>query len=234
MATKSLEDVKKVDQRSTYCVFGYIRRMQSLFPSENIYYTIPALVIHWCLLYYFVDEQFGEDNLGMGYKLSKNNKIMKLIKNKFGAVYLRHTVKTGIHRWKFKILKVNDHHYYMSIGIFKTKNKVKAGCRVDKFRADDGYGWIINCQRTTTIKGSRDAGRGRRMPRRARYGIRDCITGDIIEMILDLNQGNLSYVVNGEDWGVAFANIEITSYRAAVSANRTDDGMELISYQQID
>ena len=47
------------------------------------------------------------------------------------------------------------------------------------------------------------------------YGV-DCQNGDILEMILNLNQYTLRYKINGKDYGVAFEDIEKTKYRAAI------------------
>merc|ERR1712039_294224 len=43
-----------------------------------------------------------------------------------------------------------------------------------------------------------------------------CKGGDIVEMILDLEQRTLRYKVNDSDNGVAFENIEKTEYKAAI------------------
>ena len=51
--------VKNIDQNVKDFVYGYIRNEQKLFP-DNFYYTIPSLVTHWILLYYFINEHFDE------------------------------------------------------------------------------------------------------------------------------------------------------------------------------
>ena len=129
MAARSrLEDVKRIDERSKDCLSGYIRQIQKLFPTDNVYYTIPTLVIHWILLYYYVWEQFDPNNCGEGYVLSDDNKILTL-KAEYGRLaYLTTIVESGVHEWKFKILQVNCSHYFMSIGIFK----VKVGDYIDR------------------------------------------------------------------------------------------------------
>lgn len=227
MTAKTLEDVKKVDERSKKRIFGYIRKIEALFEC-----TIPTLVIHWCLLYYFVDDEFSDYNLGPGYELGDNKKIMKLTTLQYGSVYLTNIVEYGVHRWKFRILQVNGKHYYMTIGVSKTKAEIDRGTRVDNYFADDGYGWIVNYQRTTQNR-NKDCGDTVFMGR-PKYGIKDCESGDIIEMTLDLNDRTLYYSVNKENWGVAFSDIEMTSYRAVVSANKVNDSIELISYQQLE
>ena len=42
-------------------------------------------------------------------------------------------------------------------------------------------------------------------------------TGDILEMILDLNEKTLRYILNGKDCGIAFNDIDDGSYRLAVT-----------------
>ena len=67
--------------------------------------------------------------------------------------------------------------------------------------------------------------------RSSKYGERKCLSGDVIDMILDLEKLELSYIVNGKNFGVAFTEIEKTEYRAVVSANVVDDAIEFVSYQ---
>ena len=56
-------------------------------------------------------------------------------------------------------------------------------------------------------------------------------TGDVIDMILDLNTYTLSYKCNEQDLGVAFKNIEETTYRAAVGYFHGKDAIKFISYK---
>ena len=67
-----------------------------------------------------------------------------------------------------------------------------------------------------------------------RYTERQFEDGDIIEMILDLNKKQLSFTCNAEDYGVAFDNIEDTSYRGCVSFYDCDYSIELLEYTQVD
>ena len=48
-------------------------------------------------------------------------------------------------------------------------------------------------------------------------------TGDKVEMILDIDQQTLKYIINGHDYGFAYDNIEKRKYRAALyNANYND------------
>ena len=218
-----LEDVRKIEQKSKNLVFGYVRNVQRSFPTNIVYYTIPTLITHWILLYYYIWEKIDEDNCAPEYALSKDNRVITLQQNwSSGAVYFKKVLKSGIHRWKFRILYVNDEHYWMTIGVFKTKtdkSRVSA-CRVDNFSEEYGYGWLVNYQQISA--------------RWSRYGHRDCKAGDIIQMILNLNDWTLRYILNGKDLGVAWNNIEKTTYKAVVSANNKDDSIEFVSYEKLD
>ena len=60
MVNAQLEAIKKVDRRSNQIVQGFIRDIQDKLPAHNTFYTIPELVISWCLLFYFIKERFDE------------------------------------------------------------------------------------------------------------------------------------------------------------------------------
>ena len=223
MATfASLEDVKTIDQKEKDFIFGYIRKVQRIFPDDNVYYTIPTLVIHWILLYYFVREQFDEDNKSRHYSISEDKMTTTREKLGGGAVYLTNIAKNGVHEWTFKLRKCNTLNYYFVIGVWKNQHPVKTnynlyGREVMKY----SYGWVINYNRKT---GDEEGTYW------IRYGLDKCKTDDIVVMILDLNEKTLSYKVNEVSYGVAFENIEDTEYKAVISTNWTEDSIELISY----
>ena len=60
-----------------------------------------------------------------------------------------------------------------------------------------------------------------------KYG-NECKINDIITMILDLNNLTLSYKINDKDYGIAFADIENTEYRAAFYTDLPDTEIELV------
>ena len=84
------------------------------------------------------------------------------------------------------------------------------------------YGWVINYQMSTI--GSHSG----RYP----YGKLKCQSGEhIIEIVLDLNEYNLKFIHNGIDQGIAFEDIEKTSYRVVFGGYKQHDKIELISYK---
>ena len=58
MAAVTLEDIKSIDQKIKDVIHGYIRNVQKEMPQDNIYFTIPALVIHWIMIFYYIAEHF--------------------------------------------------------------------------------------------------------------------------------------------------------------------------------
>ena len=144
----SLESVKYIDAKTKYIVNGFVRRAQKLFPTNIIQYTISGLIIHWILLYYYQQDEFDPNKHTNSYILSKNNRLVTLDQdmNGNGSAYLSKIARSGIHKWKFKLVTANDDDWYMSIGVFNLSNKINIKKRVDNFRNNEAYGWIVNFQ----------------------------------------------------------------------------------------
>ena len=216
MSALSLENVKVICVRTKDCVNGYIKNCQKLLPEDNVYYTIPTLVIHWILLYFHIGDQFDPANCAKGYELCyENNTIVALNYNtegNKGAVYLKNIARKGIHKWTFKLLKVNSDDWFDSIGVWKVKYPIKITDRVEAFSNRQGFGWIVNWKWSV-------------------YTNKSCVTCDIVEMILDLNKLELRYKVNGNELDAAFTDIEQTDYKAVISMNWTGDSIQFVSYQ---
>ena len=217
----SFENVKKIDLKKKKCVFGYIRRMQQLFPDDNIYYTISSLVIHWILSYFASVDEFDENSVGGQYHLSQDNMVItrNKVKDFNIAVYLKAEAKRGIHKWRFKIRACNIYGLYTTIGIWKLNHSILKNQNIYGMNDGSFYAWMVN--KKQIIPGKVHEIRV--------YGDAKCVRGDVIEMILDLEKKTLSYKVNKKDYGVAFENIEDTSYKAFAFINWKDDSLELLS-----
>ena len=72
------------------------------------------------------------------------------------------------------------------------------------------------------LKGDKDTKR--------KYTQRPHKTNDVLEMILDLEKKQLKYICNDEDFGIAYDNIEDTSYRAVVSFYSEKDSIQCVGY----
>ena len=128
----SLEDVKHIDISTKDIVFGFIKHVQSMLPKDNIYYTIPTLVSHWILLYFFIKESFDPNAHSTKLQLSKDDSILtvKQTGDNLEAItaYLRHIIRSGIHRWTFKIAYC-DSTFTIVIGIW---NIIKYALNTDR------------------------------------------------------------------------------------------------------
>ena len=58
------------------------------------------------------------------------------------------------------------------------------------------------------------------------YGEKFMKNGDTMSIILNLKNYTLSYIINGNDYGVAFKNIKNASYRLAISMSNLGKGSE--------
>lgn len=222
MATPSLEDVKFINQEDLDCINGFIKQCQQLLPSDSVYYTIPSLVIHWILLYFSLGDEFDQHH--KSFKLTQNNRIAETKDNANSIVLSSKRVNSGIHRWKIHLIKqsTKNLNWKRVLGIWKTSHSIPAHMNTNvayEHYPGQLYGWIINANLKTN-------GDKRNF---MQYAKRECVTGDIIEIILDLNQQTLSFICNGKDVGVAFDNVDKTEYRMFYCTVSRGDKIKLIS-----
>ena len=182
-------------------------------------------MIHWILLYFYVREAFDPDNCAAFYKLSGDNQSF-IIKEKQGdgCAYLSQIIKCGVHKWKFKLVKMNRSGWNMTIGVWRCNYPLNKRTTMwdDETSKGREYGWMVNYTWLTF---------GDNHGELTYKGMTPCSTGDVIEMKLDLNQWKLSYSKNGDEFLIAHDNIEKTSYVAVVCGCRDGECVELISYQ---
>ena len=228
MSAPRLEDVKKLDQRTQDCVYGYIRSVQKVLPDDNTYYIIPTLVIHFCLLYLSSIERFAVFDSDL-FKMEGDNKIITSLKREYGAAFLREIVDSGIHRWEFKILKYTDRFCTMHIGVWKSRYLPVTNSLIS--HKGKGYNYLISHGALSYGDEKDSWGSDDRFVAVNKWR---CKAGDIVEMILDLNVLELRYITPSTDGKevVAFNKIENTSYRAAVAMYNDVDSIELLSYSR--
>ena len=219
----SLHDVKGIDIKMKYLVNGYVMQIQNLLPDDNVYYTIPTLIIHWILLYFYIPDAFDPDKCHKVFELSKDN---TLITHKQGSTnksaYLSRIVDHGVYCWKFKLHKVYVSGFTMCIGVWKSKYEINTNNKLHISLEGQHYTWVVT--------------RNYLKPRnnhKTIYNERKLVEGDIIDMILDLNKLQLRYRVNGEDFGIAKDNIEQTAYQATVSFYYAGDSILLMDSKWI-
>ena len=122
----TLEDVKTIDQRTKDFLNGYIRMIQDLFPTDKIYYTIPKLVTHWCLLYYFIRERFeryDKDNalISEDGRTATNHSIYSQSASIYGHVVIPYDTRL-IHEWVFKCIRFEKRSLW-AVGLDRAQSK---------------------------------------------------------------------------------------------------------------
>eukprot|EP01084_Bolivina_argentea_P012072 22632_1 len=229
----SLFDLKRVKHMNNHMktlVFGYVRDCQNLLPCVelNIYYRIPQLVYHGCLLYYLLEE-WDPKLKGERYELSQTNLLTKTEPG-YQSAFLTQKVKSkGIYRWKFKVeyFASNYMGWDWIIGVWKTNKRIEETEAIRGYFTpngnEDGYAWLGSCMRLTNPKMN-----GCYLTNE-NYGERLC-TGDIVEMILDLTKLQIHWAKNGKHYPIAFENIEDCEYKAAVMIASKGNKIRLLDW----
>lgn len=222
----AFEEIKHIDAKTKDTINGYLRRLQSLLPSNTIYHVnTPALICCWCLLYFHVKESFDKENVDEYCSLSGDDKIVTKIKKDLFAsnsTFLTNIVESGVHKWTFKLVQVN--RLALVIGVWKGKEldqDKRTSLILDGCSKNYAYGYMVTHK--LLIPGENNN-------RILDWTDYKCKSGDILEMFLDLYKRELSYSVNDIPLGIAYQDIEQTCYRAAVTLWDRGDCVELLSY----
>ena len=192
-----VKKIKNISAKMVQIVYGYVRRQR-----ENI----PQPIIDFILLFYCEYDEWDV----VTSSVVKDGKCIQLQGKSMiaGNAYLKNTISDGVFSWRFKIVSVCDE---MNIGVVKASNINTSWGRFFQV-ANTAYVWEAvhyknkGCLMNPTKGGHvmlRDYGPA-------------CKDGDIVEMVLDLEQMTMRYKVNDIDLGIAFEEIEKTEYKGAI------------------
>eukprot|EP01084_Bolivina_argentea_P070491 128161_1 len=196
--------IKNIDTKSKDIVFGYIKQHQSLL-SNNI----PLLINHMCLIYYFSSDKFDQNCIGKDLSIINETCVSMVQGSLWQSAILTRIINTGKYQWTFKILAnmqsecLND--FTIDIGITDTN----AWCEEnqDKNTPQDTFFYERNDSYRSyafnTCGHLYDPTLEEGYEILKMYAVK-CKKDYIINMILDLDNLNLSYIINGHDYGVAF------------------------------
>ena len=166
-------------------------------------------------------DAFNPQHCHSKYELSESNtKVTNTNIRKDVGAYLKNTVTRGIHQWRFKITKKTA-GVSIVLGVWKAKYQISTeqGLRASQARGKY-YGWNVSYRKLTY--GDTGTGKG--------YGHTYVKEGDVIDMILDLNEWKLSYNLNGKGLGPAFVGIERCEYVVGVCIYSDVYSLKLLSY----
>ena len=141
------------------------------------------------------------------------------------SAFLTEVMERGVHRWTFRTNIHFVHWWSATIGIWKcTDNADPPRNNIFTLGENRGYGLNL-CQGTLvdTITGRS----GPCEPLQTNYVDISFGTNEI-EMVLDLNKGELKYIINGHDYGKAFDVATGCSYRAAINLSQIGDSVVLL------
>ena len=218
----NFKQLKKVDESTKNLIYGFCRKSHESLPTDNIYYNIQPLIIHIIMLYYWIKYEWctDEDYLQSSCFDIKQDVVTRIYDSGNRTIFLDQTISSGIHEYKFRIfIAERDQNYFdLSIGIIMDKfikpENIKNECH---FLQDTGYGFSTS-RAIASCKSNWLSREYAKIPN----------DGDIITMIVDLEQNTISYKINDEDYGVAFDQIEEGEYRVAVYSYTIGSKIELL------
>eukprot|EP01083_Nonionella_stella_P136182 414241_1 len=214
--------IKDANRKSTHVVDGYIRILQRSLSSHSLYHdSTPQIINHICLCFYYQYDEFDETCIA-GCLTLLGNTLTHSASSVQGSALLKNVISEGQHHWRFKLGRCSN---WTLIGLWKPKNKSKRALDLNTYFTDGGesYGYAyISCNgRLASLDSGDWAGNSRE------YGPFKPKEGDTVEMCVNFDTLELRYIVNGQDFGVAF-KIEKTEYRAAVNMYYQDDSITLL------
>ena len=215
MASTKLVD--KIRESRQLTVYGYIRELE-----KSLSMSIPKEVILIFIIFYGNCRQWDPEWISPRQKLDQQSQIVTHVTNSCVASSFCEPIieaKPIRHSWKFQIISVKGGGL-MVIGIWKLKEGIEPPTN-SYFAKGKRRGYAFDV-RGPRLSDSRDGAVTHTLP----YGVR-CDTNDIIEMIVDLENKELSFLINGKAYGKAH-DIELDRYRAAVWMFKAGDAVKLL------
>ncbi len=233
MASVETVLTKDLPQKEKDLIDGFIREIQALFPKDTAFYNIPISINHICALFYhlYVFDKWDPEYICSRHKVTKNGYCIEHTQWHFASAYGSVIVKSpGIHRWKFRLHSVATHYWNIVLGVWKTKSADEPSIGSSFTSTAKGIGEYKYGHAFDLTMGKLIGASGQKV-NGSTYG-KKCVSGDIIEIELDLNLFTLSYIINNQDMGTAFKDIEDTEYRVALSTNKPSKGYIIIEMLQ--
>eukprot|EP01083_Nonionella_stella_P064025 166510_1 len=214
MAAEAFANNKHADVKTRCIVSGYIRCAQRVIPDTNI----PPLVEHLCLTFFWMPEFFtihgGNIMLNDTKSLAENRSDR--IQTVYGNILLSASPK--IYRWYFEIMWGDE----VSIGIDSSNKMHIMHDYTDKhhnkhhFYAYNDNGLLSSLKLTNKKWG------------------KACSPQNIIKMELNAKLRTLSYYLDNEMLGTAFAKVNLRHRTYHMAVCLPEDGeIELLHFEQL-
>ena len=205
--------------------YGYIRNIKNNQLSHST--IIPDDIVVVCVLF-ITSDQFNVRDMDENIKIERYIPpivtVEAPIADKPLFVYLDNIVSFGRHIWRFKCLSISD----------KSEGYVMIGIQgYDMNNSDSKYGLCADfCISSVGNSDVWDV-----LEQNYHYITEFGIYGedDIIDMIIDFDDGTLEYIINDDDREYLNKSFDIDegSYRAVISMKEMGDSIQLISYKRV-
>ena len=190
--------LEKVDLRTKYLVYGYNRKHSP---------DIPLPICDLCLLYYFQPDSWSKRCIHQGIELRDHTTIKKVrgqtswCASKNTNAFLADSIEYGIHKRMFKIIEWNQRKSKIDIGICEIKY-----CHPPL----EGY-FAQHIQERYAVT----------------FTTNQLKTGDMIQIIIDLDGKTLKSQVNGTD-SQSLSFIKKSKYRVYVGIYEIGDAIKFL------
>ena len=215
----SLKKLSKINQRTKYAVYGWIRKAEQELNFNNI----PMLISCICILYFSEEDIF--EILQQEMKLSNNKKIIwrwstdRCWENCsccYGNIVIP-SMSDTVCRWDLRVRKLN-HKVSLSVGISSETKAIFSNHDISYLIHDDGFRNNIGCNIWD-------------------YYCHSFFANDNykISIKLDLINAEIRYFINDNDQGIAFKNVmkkDDINYRLCVCIEELGTEIEIVSFQR--
>lgn len=200
----------KIDSKTKDSVFGFVRKMEDIL-------NIPGLIPIICLLFFFEnDDEWDIEQTGKSLKILDDKKTISQGKIGQTAAFLTNILYHGIHKWKFRVNCLNETGSNGILGLFALHPKAIQSTK-GRYNLSESVGMSLETGKYNKL-----------MMLSEDYAI-GCKSGDIVEMIADLEQGILKYIINDIDYGkMCDINQNEQEYVAAVCLYSLNDSLTLL------
>ena len=97
-----LSRFKRITITNKLAVFGYIHKVQALFPSDDPYYNIHDLIKQICTLFYAPIAEWDLEFIGPYVKyIEQTNSIQQTKQEMCSSSFLKGNFNSGIHHWRY-------------------------------------------------------------------------------------------------------------------------------------
>ena len=195
-------------------VWGYVREIEMEYKQMNIPFEINDIIY---LYQRFCDEwskRYSNSTLVIDEKEDGNSVCFK--NDEISTAFGEHVVEQDVFKWKLKVKRMMDVKYYSGypfIGIMENNDNNLSEYSADGGWSDCGYQLCAGNNGLWCPTGERGTDG---------FECKWKKPGDILEIVLDLNERTVRFILNDEDCGVAFKDIKKTHYRLALTCQAVD------------